>query len=173
MKVSSATLSVAVAFFASSEATTNSSTAVCNSFVTCASCACSTYSYSLQDECNNGCAWLPDTQSYVTAEEAQASGDTAFYSLFVGNPTLPEESLRDEWLRAGRTTCEVGTVTGPITSVWIMLGDYGLLRMVCELPSWVVQSRARQPGQTNAPPLTTSHAREHATVRNAHSSRVA
>ena len=79
----------------------------------------------------------------------------------------------DERLRAGRTTCEVGAVTGPITSVWIMLGDYGLLRMVCELPSWVVQSRARQPGQTNAPPLTTSHAREHATVRNAHSSRVA
>ena len=123
MKFSSATLSVAVlavAFFVSSEATTNSSTAVCNTFVTCASCACSTYSYSLKDECNSGCAWLPDTQSCVTAEEAQASGDTAFYSLFVGNPTLPEESLRDEWLRAGRTTCEVGTVTGPIVSVCIM-----------------------------------------------------
>jgi len=98
MKVSSATLNVAllaVAFFASSEGTANSSTTVCNTFVTCASCACSTYLYSLQDECNSGCAWLPDTQSYVTAEEAQASRDTAFYSLFVGNPTLTEMSLRD------------------------------------------------------------------------------
>ena len=163
MKVSSATLNVAVlavAFFASSEGTANSSTA-CSTYCTHTLCRTSATA---------AVAWLPDTQSYVTAEEAQASGDTALYSLFVG-----DEPVRygDERLRAGRTTCEVGAVTGPITSVWIMLGDYGLLRMVCELPSWVVQSRARQPGQTNAPPLTTSHAREHATVRNAHSSRVA
>ena len=89
MKVSSATLNVAVlavAFFASSEGTANSSTA-CSTYCTHTLCRTSATA---------AVAWLPDTQSYVTAEEAQASGDTAFYSVFVGNPTLTEMSLRDE-----------------------------------------------------------------------------
>ena len=103
----------------------------CSLYTSCISCACSTFDYNVANKCHTGCAWIPSSGVCVEASPSLANSTTnSITSLWTSSgvqllsdsdlTASQKQSVRDNLVESGETTCSIAYGGGTVPTVVIM-----------------------------------------------------